>query len=515
MPEIRKTLRDSLAPLQEVVADITGEEKKLTSEEAKLEKQKEGVCRSIQQSFDQLKAVLEQRKTELMEKANSLAQEKKKAIAAQKKVLQVAQKEVQLLMEFVERNVESMSDEDLMTIRTQLQTKVKEELKAKSVWGTAKLFICTYRRHYLQSSPPLMSFQIVLALYTAGMQHHNLFSITSCELGSQVQVSLCATNVSHPMYVSACLKSVADPSSSVEGEVVQNGENIFSIFITPKVRGRHDLIVKVEDTEIECSPLRMFVKFPSSRLRTKPVTLIGELNHPWGIALNNKQQFVLAERGKRVRVMERNGKKVQTIYCNQFQDPRGVAAASDGALYVTDVGAKCLFRFNSDGKLLKCVKNELQEPFSVKIIDNQLYVADHGRQLVKIFDMDCNVVGTIQTKECPCPYDVAKGPDGLYVADNEKVGVYKCAPNGVFIRHLDLEQRISWFRGLCFDASGNIIISCTGCCFLHVVNPNGDYIGPVVQSHAILDGCKSNGVAVDEDGFVYVCSDFTNQACIL
>ena len=84
------------------------------------------------------------------------------------------------------------------------------------------------------------------------------------------------------------------------------------------------------------------------------------------------------------------------------------------------------------------VWNELQAPYSVKIIDNQLYVVDTVSRLVKIFDMDCNVVGTIQTKECPLPRDIAQGPDGLYVAGQGKIGVYRCAPNGVFIRHLNL-----------------------------------------------------------------------------
>ncbi|CAI8033652.1 Tripartite motif-containing protein 45 [Geodia barretti] len=128
-PESRKTLRHSLAPLQKVVADMEGAEKTLVSEETKVERQKEEVCRSIQQSFDQLKAVLDQRKAELVKKAGSLAQEKKEALAAQKRVLQVAQKEVQLLVEFVERNVEGTSDQDIMSIRTQLATKMEEEEK--------------------------------------------------------------------------------------------------------------------------------------------------------------------------------------------------------------------------------------------------------------------------------------------------------------------------------------------------------------------------------------------------
>ena len=128
-PEGRRRLCESLAPLQEVRADMAGAEKRVVSEEAKVERQREEVCGAIQQSFEQLKAVLEWRKVELVGKVCSLAKEKKNALAAQKTVLQVAQKEVQLLTELVERNVESTSDQDLMSIRRQLQSKMEEEEK--------------------------------------------------------------------------------------------------------------------------------------------------------------------------------------------------------------------------------------------------------------------------------------------------------------------------------------------------------------------------------------------------
>ena len=90
---------DSLAPLRTVQADIAGAEKKLNATEAQVDTEKNEVCKSLEQSFDQLKALLDQRKTELVKKASALAQEKKDALAAQRKGLQVAQAEIQSLVE--------------------------------------------------------------------------------------------------------------------------------------------------------------------------------------------------------------------------------------------------------------------------------------------------------------------------------------------------------------------------------------------------------------------------------
>ena len=510
-PEGRRRLRESLAPLQEVRADMAGAEKRVVSEEAKVERQREEVCGAIQQSFEQLKAVLERRQSELVGKVCSLAQEKKNALAAQKTVLQVVQKEIQLLTELVERNVESTSDQDLMSIRRQLQSKMEEEEKHHrqlSLEPTATADIACHL-----PSPGDIPKRLG-SVFDKNTPHASLDPVTSYELGSPVQVTLCAPRVSLGD-ISAGLKCVADPSSSssLEGEVVGNGVGVFSISVTPGVRGRHDLTVKVRGEEIEGSPFRVFVKFSLSQLGQEDQTRrVGDLRCPWGIAVNNKQQLIVAEGGglggdEKITAMERDGRKVQTIECDQFQDPSGIAVASDGAVYVTDITAKCLFKLNSKGKLLKTVRNELQKPFSVKIIGNRVYVVDQVSQLVKIFDMDCNVVGTIQTMECPKPMDIAQGPDGLYVACERKIGVYRCVPNGVFIRHLNLTPfslKLSQFRGICIDTSGHIIVSDREY-GVYVFRASGECVGHV-SSHVIRSPA---GVSVDEDGFVYMCS-YTN-----
>ena len=497
-PESRKTLRDSLAPLQKVQADIASAEKTLATEHANVVTQKEEVCKSIEQSFDILKALLDQRKRELVKKATTLAQKKKDALSDQKKVFQVAQKEIQLLVELIERNIESTSDQDLMSIRKQLQTKIEEEEKHHrqlSLKPTATADI----RCNLPSTDVIPKH---LGAVFAGTVLLDI--IDSCELGSSVQVALLAPTASLTD-ISADLKCVVKPSSLIKCGVVQNSVGMHTITITPQVRGRHDLIVKMKNVEIDGSPFRVFVKIPPSQLG-QDVHKIGGISHPWGIAINNKQQLMVAVArlgGKKITIMERDGKKVQTIECGEFIDPRGVASGTDGAIYVTDIGAQCLFKFNSSGILLKTVCNELKKPCSVKIIQNQLYVVDRDSHLVKIFDMDCNVVRTISTQECPYPRDIAQGPDGLYVAGEKKISVY--SHDGVFIHHLNLQPsslNLSQFFGICFDSSGHIIASDfdNG---VYIFTSSGECVGHIVSSNVGLD--NPTGVTVDEDGFVYVC----------
>ena len=119
-------LTDVVGSTVRLVCDMATTEDNIASEEAKVERQKDEVCASIQQSFDKLKSVLDQRKAELLDKVNGLAREKKEALAAQKKVLKAARTEVHSLVWSLESNVGRMSDEHLKNIRTDLQRKLEE-----------------------------------------------------------------------------------------------------------------------------------------------------------------------------------------------------------------------------------------------------------------------------------------------------------------------------------------------------------------------------------------------------
>ena len=93
-------------------------------------------------------------------------------------------------------------------------------------------------------------------------------------------------------------------ASSMHADVVVKGAEVYHITYTPRIRGRHDLTVKVNSQAIAGSPFRVFVKIHPTQLGP-PVRTIIDVQKPWGIAINSKQQLVVAEDGgKKVTVRE-------------------------------------------------------------------------------------------------------------------------------------------------------------------------------------------------------------------
>ena len=499
----RKSLRDSLTPLRKIQANITDADKKLVATEAQVDAQENEVCQTIKQSFAELKAILEQRETELLSKAATLVQEKKDTLMAQRKGLQIAEKEIQSLVKFVEQNVENTSDQDLMVIHTQLQAKVEEEEK----------------RHQQLSLEPATTADMAYNPPSSnaipndlGTLFHSLSPTVlgeipcSCDLDQPMQVTVAAPTA-QLTDVHVQLKSLVDPASSVQADVVQKGVGLYDIICTPRVRGRHDLTVKVNGKEVVGSPFRVLVKIHPTQLGP-PVRTITGVNTPWEITFNNTQQLVVTEGGKKVSIMERDGKRVQTIECDKFRQPRGVATGPDGAIYVIDSEAQCLFKFSREGKLLKTVQNELRCPYFIKTIKNRLYVSDWSNDVVKIFDDDCNAMTTISTKECPSPWDIAEGDDGLYVVGKGKIGVYACAPD--FIRHLNIQSssvKLSAPWGICFDCSGHLFVTQYGSGVegVYVFTPSGEHVTSFGLASSGVSMGYPAGIVIDEDGFVYVC----------
>ena len=88
-----------------------------------------------------------------------------------------------------------------------------------------------------------------------------------------------------------------------------------------------------------------------------------------------------------------------------------------------------------------------------------------------------------------------------------KITVSRCVLNGEFIHHLNTNPslNLSYIHSICFDASGHLIVgNYGGSTGVYVFQPSGEHVASL--SLASSGGIQyPAGIAIDENGFVYVC----------
>ena len=137
---------------------------------------------------------------------------------------------------------------------------------------------------------------------------------------------------------------------------------------------------------------------------------------------------------------------IRTYEDYQFRDPHGVATGPEGTIYHTDSYAQRLFKLNPQGGIRNGGR-ESWRLFSIKNINNQLFVTDPDNDQVKVFDMDYNLVGIIETKEISRRY-----------SKRSRWSIHCWMEKYWFIRQLSFTPsslNLSNFYGLRFKGSGH------------------------------------------------------------
>ena len=313
--------------------------------------------------------------------------------------------------------------------------------------------------------------------------------------------------------VSAELKSLVD-GSVLQATVVRQTPSTYKLSYTPTTRGRHQLTVRVNNTEI--GVFQVFVQHPPTQLSI-PVRVI-KVVAPSYIAVSDKGELFVSEDNKYT-VRNAQGQRVLTIGSKgkpPFRNglPFGIATDGEGSVYVASFDNK-VQKFNKRGEVVKSIGNkgknfgEFDSPWGVRYHNHQVYVCDRSNGRVQVFDSDLNFVrsfgGQEQLKD---PVDIDFDIQGnIYVVDCNKKQVLVYGEDGQHLHHFDYRGRGTSLVGLC--VSGD---------YLYVTEfwINGVSVfrtsGEFVHSFGRDVLWRSCGIAIDQDGFVFVCD--TEHNCI-
>ena len=128
-PEIKVKLTRELAPLKMAHSSLSSALESVESSKANVESSGVAIAASIKKSFQMLHDIIEERKLELLMQATKTVNSKIDQLRVQEKEIQTIAGTVLNVVEFVERSIGNMSEEELVTTHERILRQISEEEK--------------------------------------------------------------------------------------------------------------------------------------------------------------------------------------------------------------------------------------------------------------------------------------------------------------------------------------------------------------------------------------------------
>ena len=528
-----KVIVDSLKPVGEQIAALERAVESVDTRCTAVVEQKTAVVAEIHTAMAALRQVLEARETELVGQAEQTAQQKLKTLAAQRDGFELQLGQLRSCHGFVEESRRTCSQGEILGMKSPLVKQIND------LTGSFKPEVLALAEQadvrFAHSLPELAK-----TCQQFGKVYCHAVCPEKCRAsGEGIKVATRGQTVT--VYVEAldregeaCLKPVdslrcelvaSDGSSRVRGTVNGGDQNIYNISYQPQVTGEHQLHILIGEHPILNSPFTVTV-LPNF---TAPANIIRYLNLPWGIAVREGGEVVVAEWGGNcVSVVSGNGEKksfgTHGSAPGQFISPEGVAIDAGGKIIMADHNNHRIQQLSSTGKHLRTVGTcgsgplQFQHPVGIAVHPqtHKVYVADCYNHRIQVLNSDLTYSSSFGRKgsnngEFYYPRDLSTDRDGnVYVADDSNHRIQVFTADGVYLRQFgkegegegELKEPVS----IAIDSHNVVYVGEVGNNRVSIFSTDGEFIksfgrpgkGPVQFDHPF-------GLAVDKKGTVYVC----------
>ena len=295
-----KVIVDSLKPVGEQIATLERAVESVNTRCAAVVEQKTAVVAEIHTAMAHLRQALEVRETELVGQAEQTAQHKLKTLAAQQDGFELQLGQLRSCQDFVEESRRTCSQGEILRMKSPL---VKQVNNLTRSFKPETLGLAEQADVRFAHSLP----ELVKTCQQFGKVYCHPVAPEKCRgsgqgikkvamRGQTVVVSVEALDREGEAYLRPvdslrCELVASDGSSRVRGTVKRRNQNIYDISYQPQITGEHQLHILIEEHPILNSPFTVTV-LPNF---TAPVNIIGDIKHPWGIAIKEGGEVVVAE----------------------------------------------------------------------------------------------------------------------------------------------------------------------------------------------------------------------------
>ena len=516
----RGEMRGTLECAQEVMSTLAGAIDVNKQMMQQVETSKQEAKLAITQTFKQLMETLEERKKVLLMELETIALSKTTSLTLQKEQFEKIQHDISHYTEMTSHILQTHTDHEVVALGGLVPTELKATLKK-----VENVSLTPNTHSYLSATLLSDSLAKVLSVFGTVVDLSPLEctcaykSISMVNRKYRVKVETkTSKGERYPcggVQVKAELRPKSHDGAVVLGQVEDHGDGTYTITLTPKTAGPHQLVVTVDGHHIQGSPYDLEVKSDYTSLCD--VQQVINVEDPSCVAIHENGDIYVGSYDHHIYVFDQGGHLKNTIGSygsgdGQFIKPSSISIIGE-VIYIADrdnhriqkltTGGKFLHKFGTKGS----GQGQFNYPHGI-IVDskNGVIVSDTGNNRVQAFEDGGNCLLTIDgTDNCfLSPYGLTVDPQGnIHVAAGDSNTIKVFTPEGTYVRSYgDVKDPI----GVAVDEEGYSYVSEWGRGCLSIFDPKGQKI------HTVGNLNKPRRLALDPlRGSLYVPNSGTNS----
>ena len=405
--EMRSLLEKQRRNLQAKMKTVN----QLDVEFAKLMQQAEDVKRDVQRLVDNLVAVIEAKKQNILSSLEKETSRSLDLVTERKTEIQRQITAIESSLENADKLLTQSSNAEIVQFKKSLDAIFEGVAQTEPIECYTKSLPAGF---VFDGNPKLLETVKTDDFGTLQILHLAMASHSICEgkgieegmANCEVQFTLTSRNgrgkqcYSERDHVTVEIRDERGRECATEVGINDCGDGLYQIKYTPKDEGRCKVSVKVNGEHIDRSPFTVLVK----PFQLKPVLSFGErdsalkmFKNPFGLAGNARGEIAVTEfYNNRIQIFNSDGNFLRSFGCKVLglQVPKGIVFHNNGNIFVGDTVGRILI-FNGRGVyvgsfgMFGSLDNQLSDPWGLSVdSDGNVIVADKGNSSIKIFSPD-------------------------------------------------------------------------------------------------------------------------------
>ena len=510
----KKELMESLKPLREVENSLSRALEEVSHTEREVEAQGDSVANTIETSFEELHTILETRKQQLLEEAGRRVREKMEKLKAQEEDLSIASTEVRSVIDYTEQCVRLCSDDEVMSMHTEISQRIKDEVEEHKKPGN--------RLEPVEEADMVVEVRCAEALqllcYKSKIKilHPVDYLVVNnipsmAEVNKEIKMEFLNT-IKKPfksdLNLQCQIKSL--PTGSVSRPKIEvKDAGRYDISYTPSVHGQHELSISAYGQPVPGSPFTMTVYISPAQL-DKPVKVWGGVNRSCDITVNSVGEIIVAEYKGDIVVLDKEGKRLRCIEHSQHQIDglRSVAIDNEDNIYFIGFNSNKIGKSNRNCDKLQVVEvQQVKGPghIDIAVVGDEVMVTErYNEGQIMVYDRELNYVRQITGRSktrLRCLHPDCHG--NLYISAKDNT-IQVLSKMGDFLRSFSRDH-----YGVSKIEHPQMVYVCGQYVYVADWKFSKTVVFTTEGNYVTTFGCYG-GTCINQDGVLYMC-DFDNN----